>query len=203
MDAIFPAGNPWGIPDLDPARQPEAVPVPVWAWGTRPRTARHGGTWTFYVDDYRFRAVLDEPAAVADTGAAAAVEPNISVFDDTPLALALAGVYRKRWCARYWQSRGLGVFVDLNLPERLLDRPEWALGVPPGWRAFATRGYDRRADCLDVEYAAALRFSPRPLFLVVGGGAAVAEWCQAHPGAVHSGYAAARRPHGAAAGERG
>ena len=195
MDAIYPADNWLGIPALDPLRQADCVPLPVWAWGSRARTAAHAGTWHCYVEDARFARLLADPAQLAATGCTAAVEPNVSVYDDTPLALALAGLYRKRWVARYWQSLGVRVFVDVNVPERLLDRPEFRFGVPDGWSAFATRGYDRRVGHLDAEHAFALGVCPRPLFLVVGGGRAVAAWCEGRPGVVHSGYASTRETY--------
>lgn len=192
MDAVYPGGNWLGIPDLDPDMQPDCVPLPVLAWGSVARGRAHSGTWHCYVDDARFSALLAHPDRLVSTGATAACEPNVSAYDDTPLALALAGIYRKRWVARYWQACGVRVFVDVNLPSRLLERPEAWYGVPPGWAAFSTRGYDRRLENLDAEYAVAKAFAVRPLFLVVGGGRLVAGWCQQRPGVVHSGYQGTR-----------
>jgi len=195
IDALFSSDNYLGLPSLDLAGQADCVSLPVWAWGSVGRTREHSGTWHLYVDDARFTRLLREPDALVATGCAAAVEPNLSVYDDTPLALAFASLYRKRWVARYWQTCGVKVFVDLNLPARVLERDEWRLGLPSGWSAFATRGYDRRCESLDTEYAAALSVSQAPLLLVVGGGARVADWCRAHPGAMHSGYQATRNAY--------
>lgn len=176
------------------------MPLPVWAWGSVARDREHTGTWHFYVDDRRFAAVLDDPTRVLASGCVACCEPNVSAFDDTPLALVLAGVYRKRRAARVWQTAGVQVLVDVNLPARVLERDEWRLGVPDGWQAFSTRGYDRRLSALDGEYAAACRVAGvnLPLFVVVGGGKLVAGWCRGRPGVVHSGYAAERNAHSAA-----
>jgi hypothetical protein len=158
----------------------------------------HGGTWHFYVEDRRFQAILRDPSRIIDTGCAAACEPNVSAFDSTPLAEVLAGILRKRAAARAWQLAGVSVFVDVNLPARVLERDEWRLGVPDGWRAFSTRGYDRRLQSLDDEYAAAERVAGGvPLLLVVGGGKKVAEWCVGRPGVVHSGYQASRNAYSA------
>jgi hypothetical protein len=202
MDAAFPSSNWLGIPDLDVGLAADCVPLPVRAWGSTARTTEHAGTWHGYVDDVRFGRLLKDPTTLTETGCAAAVEPNVSVYDDTPLAVALAGVYRKRWCARVWQAAGVRVFADVNVPARLLERPEWAFGLPPGWPAYATRGYDRRAASLDDEYAAARAVwlagdEPRPplVFLVVGGGRAVAAWCAGRPGVFHSGYQATKLAH--------
>jgi hypothetical protein len=166
----------------------------VWAWGSTARGRPHAGTWHGFTDDARFTALLKDPAPLVETGCAAAVEMNASVYDDTPLVLALATLYRKRWAARYWQEHGVRVFVDVNLPERLLDREESRFGIPAGWPAFATRGYDRRFEALDREYQWACSFGCRaPLFLVVGGGRKTAEWCGRTPGAFHSGYSSQER----------
>jgi hypothetical protein len=196
MDALYPAANPLGIPDLDPDRQPDCVPLPVWGWGSTSRDREHRGTWHFFTDDFRWSRLLKDPSALVETGAAAAVEPNISVFDDTPKALAIASIYRKRWIARFWQLAGVRVFVDCNLPARILDSAEARMGIPEGWRAFATRGYDRRLEDLGAEYQFASSFGIRkPVFLVIGGGAQVAAWCERTPGAVHSGYQRSKRVH--------
>ena len=197
MDMAFASDNRLGIPRLDPdLASGEGVPLPVWAWGSKPRAAAHGGTWHFYVDDIRFSTLLRDPAQLLATGASAACEPNVSVYDDTPLALALATVYRKRWAARYWQSFGVRVFVDLNLPERVLDCPEWRYGIPDGWPAFATRGYDARVDSLAFEWDVARSFGAAlPCLLVVGGGRAVAAWCDGRPGVMHCGYGATKRAY--------
>ncbi len=197
-DLIYPSGNVLGIPDLLPEMCADAVPLPVWAWGSVARDSEHGGTWHCYVEDARFASLLRDPGQLVATGAAAAVEPNVSVYDDTPAALAIASLYRKRWVARSWQAAGVRVFVDMNLPEWLFDRDEWKLGLPAGWSAFATRGYERRVEALDREYAAALTVTPSPLFLVVGGGKSVASWCRSHPGCVHAGYQGTKRVYSAA-----
>jgi hypothetical protein len=198
MDAVFPGSNDLGIPDLDLEQQADCVPLPVWAWGSVARTRDHDGTWHFFVEDKRFSHVLIEPDAVVATGCVAACEPNISVFDDTPPAVAFHSLYRKRWVARYWQSCGVRVFVDCNLPAWMLARRETLYGIPEGWRAWSTRGYERRMESLDEEYQWACNASRTTdvVFLVVGGGRGVAQWCQSHRGAVHSGYSSTRSPYG-------
>ena len=52
------------------------------------------------------------------------------------------------------------------------------LGVPAGWRAYATRGYNANVAEIAAEYElAAQHAGERPLFLVYGGGAAVQSLC--------------------------
>lgn len=196
IDLALPATNPLGIPDLDAGLAPTAVPLPVWCWGQTGRRRPNPGTWHHFTADYRFSAVEKDPLALLATGCMAAVEVNYSVFDDTPLALVWATVYKKRYIARLWQMSNVLVFVDANLPERVLDQPESRYGIPANYPAFATRGYERRPDALAREYQWACSFGVRtPLFLVVGGGKGTAAWCARTPGAFHSGYASTKRAY--------
>ncbi len=190
---IFPSANAFGIPDLDPDQQADSLVPPLRAWGSVGRTTRTEGTWHFYVDDQRFSKLLTTPNDLIATGCSAAVEPNISVYDDTPMALVLHSLYRKRFAARIWQTSGIMVWVDLNLPLRVLDSPYWSLGVPVGWRAYATRGYDKRITSLYDEYDTACQHAGgTPVFLVIGGGRGTADWCSGRPGVIHSGYSRTR-----------
>lgn len=187
-DLIFPSSNPWGIPDLSPepldGHRP-ALQAPLVAWGSVARKANPGGTWAFYVDDYRFDGLWRDPDVALKTGAAAFVEPNYSVYEDTPRAAALWSVYRKRWLAAYWQRAGAKVWVDLCMPEAHADLA--LLGVPSGWQRFATAGWDRRVTDLDTELAWAVERSAGAPFtlLVYGGGAEVRAWCQNRAGVLH------------------
>jgi hypothetical protein len=136
------------------------------------------GTWLFYTEDARYEALWTDPTPVLNTQAMAAVEPNFSAYSNMPPAVALWQIYRKRWIARWWQSFGLRIWVDLNVAVNHagLNR----LGVPHGWRAFATRGYTARLDATHAEYETACEIAgdATPLFLVYGGGKAVREECQ-------------------------
>jgi hypothetical protein len=129
-------------PMLDPLMQADGAPAPVVRWGSRARTARvTGGTVHFYTDDYRFRALMAPGKAmdVPASGCAVAVEPNWSTAPPPRMARleALLLIRRKRLLARSWQRMGLRILVDLNVD------PAWAdlslMGVPLGWRAYATR----------------------------------------------------------------
>jgi len=196
-DLIYPSSNAWGIPDLTPeppAAHRPALAAPLVAWGSVARKANPGGTWAFYVDDYRFDSVWRDPESPLRTGASAYVEPNYSVFEDTPMAVAAWSVYRKRWLAAYWQRQGASVWVDLCMPE---THAELVLaGVPRGWQRFATAGWDRRVSDLDTELAWAVERSGGEPFtlLVYGGGAEVRAWCQGRAGALHCPRASESRP---------
>lgn len=178
---IFPSSNAYGIPDLDASGQPEMYTGPLVPWGSQRRKARQTGTWCFYTDDYRFEALWSKPEAIQVTGCAAAVEPNFSVFEQSPKAVAIWQTYRKRWLARYWQLLGFGIWVDLCSAHQSVN----LLGVPSGWRSFATRGFDERLEDLDAELAIAKQFNRAATLLVYGGGRAVQDWCLANRDTVH------------------
>jgi len=102
----------------------------------------------------------------------AAIEPNISIPPSLPLALALERLYRKRWVARHWQQAGIMVWVDLHISPEF--RPYTLLGVPRGWLAYATRGYNANLREIEQEYTLASHHAgQRPLFLVYGGGSII------------------------------
>lgn len=198
-DLLFPSSNEWGVPDLQP--QPErfapALHAPLVAWGSVSRTSSVAGTWAFYVDDYRFSALWADPEAPLRTGASALVEANYSVYDDTPLAVALWAIYRKRWLAALWQRAGASVWVDLCVSRQ--HSALALLGVPRGWQRFATAGFDMRAEDLDHELELAVRHSAGAPFtlLVYGGGAATRAWCAGRANVLHAPRASdQRKRHG-------
>lgn len=179
-DAIWPTDNEWGIPLLDATLCATAIVAPVipWGAGAAARKRHNPGTWHFYTDDYRFDALWTDPSPVVNTGCMAVVEPNFSVYTDMPPAVALWHIYRKRWLARWWQSFGIRIFVDLNVAERHADLN--LLGVPRGWKAYATRGYTDRlhATIREWERAVAHADTDNILFMVYGGGKAIKQLCQ-------------------------
>lgn len=183
-DILFPSSNHLELPELDPSLQAVGLDAPLVQWGARVRKGSMRGTWSFYVDDYRFNALWAEPHLPLHSLPCALIEPNYSVYDQTPFPVALWAVYRKRWLARYWQSEGLRIWCDLNVSEthsRLNLE-----GVPRGWRAYATRGYDERLEDLSREYELAQEHcGAGPLFLVYGGGRAVAWWVKDKAGVIH------------------
>lgn len=181
-DAIWPTNNAWGVPVLDLALQADAVEFPVTVWGSQGQSKPMRGTWVFYAPDESFDHVWANPAKLLPSGAPCYVEPNWSTADQTPFAVALWSLYRRRWISRYLQSQGRRVFVDLNVHHGLLEPHEATagaipafLGVPRGWKSYATRAHANRPEMLDAEYAAACSHADgnTVLFLVYGGGARV------------------------------
>lgn len=181
-DCLWPSNNDAGVPLLDLRLQADAVDIPVQVWGEikRGTLCKKGGTVCFYTEDYRFEKLWKDPSPLVNSKVVNIVEPNFSVYQQVPPAVALYNTYRKRWLARYWQSKGLRVFVDLNVAPYFYEVN--LLGVPDGWRAYATRGYSERLDHLMLEHALACKKAGHDdlLFLVYGGGLAVKKACQSH-----------------------
>lgn len=141
----------------------------------------HGkGTLHFYCDDYRFTSIWDKPEKVLAHNPANIVEPNFSLFNETPIAFGLQAIYKKRFIARAMQEKGIGVFVDLNVANKFYILN--ILGVPMGYTSFCTRGYSDRINSLEFEYNIAKRIANGNsfTFVVYGGGDIVRKWCQQH-----------------------
>lgn len=184
-DTIFPSNNPEQIPVLLLEYQAALPDMPFKAWGSQGRKIEMRGTWHFYVDDYRFRALWSRPGTIVDTGCVSVVEPNFSIRDQTPYPVALWRIYKKRWLARYWQSHGISIIADLCVSQPFLELN--MLGIPSGWKSYATRGYTDRLDLLDYQYALATERAGTEVisFIVYGGGRKVKEYCHAHPIILH------------------
>lgn len=185
----FAANNEFDIPTLDAAQQPDSITIPCRAWGSTSRRRWHNGGWHFYVDDYRFSALFSNPQPLIDLAPLYACEVNVSIGEQSPTAEVIWSTYRKRWLSCYWQMHGVPVFADLNVPPVHLSTN--GLGLPEGWRAFSTRGYESQLMWLEEQHAFAKSMCGDPLFLVVGGSAKVSAFCRANR-CVHLPYS--RRP---------
>lgn len=184
VDQKYPTDSALEIPLLDFGMQANGLDLPMLAWGSIKRGSRvNRGSWHFYTDDYKFIKLWQAPERLLETECNCTTEVNLSVFPQTPFAVAVEFTYKKRWLARYWQEHGVRVFVDLNVAPEFKELN--LVGVPPGWRAYSTRAYAERLEDLEDEYAVArARCGSEPLFLVVGGGEAGAEYC-AKKGWIH------------------
>lgn len=111
----------------------------------------------------------------------ACMEVNFSIYGWTPYPKALFNIYRKRWLARYWQSKGIKILVDLYVNDKYAELN--LLGVPKGWRAYSTRGYtgkDRDTSNILSRHKTAVQHAgtDQILFVVVGGGNTAQDLCR-------------------------
>lgn len=178
-DCLFPTDNALEIPILRLDMQAKVVSLPFVCFGEQKRTFQMNGAGTlhFYTDDYRYKRLYDHPEQILHHNPQNIVEPNYSLFNETPIAFGMQQVYKKRFIARAMQEKGIRVFVDLNTSSKFYRLN--MLGVPRGWSSYCTRGYSDRLNYLAFELEMAKSWSDgNPLtFVVYGGGSNVKEFC--------------------------
>ena len=179
-DCLFQTDNDLEIPTLRMDMQPKFVDIPFVCFGEQKRTFQMNGQGTlhFYTDDYRFNAVYEHPEKVLQHDPANIVEPNFSLFNETPIAFGMQAVYKKRFVARAMQEKGIRVFVDLNVAPKFYKLN--LIGIPQGYSSFCTRGYSDRLNQLEFEYEMAkfVADGNQLIFVVYGGGEEVKRWCR-------------------------
>lgn len=181
-DCLFPSDNDLEIPLLRADVQPEFCEIPFVCFGEQARTFQMNGNGTlhFYTDDYRFNSLSEHPEKILQMNPANIVEPNFSLYSETPMSWGLQQIYRKRYVARAMQERGIGVFVDLNVNSKFYKLN--MLGVPQGYHSFCTRGYRNRLEYLMLEYTIAKQWAgenaDKLLFVIYGGGNPCKEFAQ-------------------------
>ena len=176
-DCLYPSNNVYEIPTLLIEKQAKDLILPLVPYGVAARSTIGIGTYHFYVDDYRFENLWNNPVKIINSGCKNIVEPNLSLYDTTPISYGLHLIYKKRWLARYYQSEGINVYVDLNVSTKFIDYN--ILGVPDGYNAFFTRGYKTRLIQLQMELDVAKKISQKetPNFIIYGGGQFIQEFC--------------------------
>ena len=179
-DICWPTKNDLEVPDLDISKQGSTADVlPLVRWGSVSQSTPIRGAYHFYTGDEKFLTVWSNPHWVVNSGCRAVVEVNYSTAADLPVVPALWDIYRKRWLARWWQSQGVKVFVDLNVDAKF--RALNLLGVPRGWHAYATRSHrGMGVEAIERDYETAVEHAAAKnvAFLVYGGGKAVQARCR-------------------------
>ena len=177
QDVLFESGNEFEIPNLLIEKQANKLLLPFAPWGADSRLRRDVSTYHFYVDDYRFEAIWKDPIKLITSGVKVIVEPNLSLYDTTPVAFGLHQIYKKRWISRYLQECGILVYADLNVSVKFAEYNK--LGIPPGYNAFFTRGYTGRLEYLkkELEVAGEISGQKTPNLLVYGGGEEIRNFC--------------------------
>lgn len=172
ISPLFITDNDLGIPVLDPNKQLIDISLPFQPWGARRRSIDSGGTRHFYIDDYKIEPLWKSPDKLLDSRHRfhGVIEPNFTIGSDSPKALAIWQIYRKRWLSRFWQRHGLNIMVDLFLDPFYLDLA--LIGVPHGWISYAIRGESQwhLADYKLYYNRAVERAGHEHLFFLVYGG---------------------------------
>ena len=176
-DCIYNSNNMYDIPTLKIERQANELHLPLKPYGAEKRTNGGVGTYHFYVDDYRFEAIWKNPINILKSGCTQIVEPNLSLFDTTPIGYGIFLIYKKRWISRFLQEKGYNVYADLNVSQKFHEYN--VLGIPDGYNSFFTRGYTGRLKALEVELEIAKKISGKaePNLVVYGGSKEIKEFC--------------------------
>lgn len=176
-DCIYNSNNIYDIPTLRVELQAKELMLPFKPYGAEKRTNGGVGTYHFYVDDYRFEAIWKNPVNILKSGCTQIVEPNLSLYDTTPISYGLFLIYKKRWISRFFQEKGIRVYADLNVSDKFINYN--VMGIPDGYNSFCTRGYTERLEYLKKELHIAQKISglKEPNLLVYGGGKEIKEFC--------------------------
>lgn len=177
-DCLFPSNNIYDIPTLRTDMQGDYPELPFKPYGADSRRKGRIGTYHFYVDDYRFEAIWENPSNILNSGCSSIIEPNLSLFDTTPISFGMYLIYKKRWISRFLQENGIKVFADLNVSKKFYEFN--ILGIPEGYSAFCTRGYTGKLKYLqeELEIAKTIKGQKGELhFIVYGGGKDVKKFC--------------------------
>ena len=169
-DCLFESDNIFDIPTLRIDLQAKELLMPFKGWGVESRQKTQSAVWHFYVDDYRFEALWSNPEKIVNSGCTSIIEPNLSLYDTTPVSYGIHQIYKKRWLARLMQKFGITVFADLNVSIKFAEYNQ--MGIPEGWNAFCTRGYSGKETYLenDIKIAQKISGEKSPFMVVYGGG---------------------------------
>jgi hypothetical protein len=175
-DCFFPSDNDWGIPVLSLKMMADYIDLPFYQWGDIAAKANKG-TWHFYQEPEKFSRLWNDPTGPLRSPAVTIVEPNFELGPQTPKVVKAYFIYQKRWMARYWQENGKRIVVDIDAFPQDLELA--TMGVPKGWKSFATRGIKKFKDNLQYQYdyACKIACTDKILFLVYAGGKEIEKMC--------------------------
>lgn len=132
--AQFPGVGAYDTPRIEPVYSMPAVSEWIGFNYVLSDKKPEGKGVHFFVDDYQFERVWNNPDAYIDKlrQYACVMAPDFSPYGDMPLATQIFNHYRKHWVAAYWQANGITVIptIRCSTDERSLD---WYLdGEPEG-----------------------------------------------------------------------
>jgi len=125
--------NEWGIPETKPFRG-NLKGIEWVSFGEKARVKDFSNVGIhFYIDDYKFETVWNLPDKWMDMflKCKTVVTPDFSNYTDMPKAHQLWNHYRRQWCGRYWQDRGVNVVSSLSWANGQLFDFSF-MGIPKG-----------------------------------------------------------------------
>ena len=86
----------------------------------------------FFLHDYQFERVWKYPDRYTEClkKFKYVLSPDFSPFANLPYAIRIFNIYRKMWCARYWQDNGIEVIPTFTLGDVYTDWELCSQGIP-------------------------------------------------------------------------
>jgi hypothetical protein len=183
-DTIFPGEPEFGIPMLSLDYEAKEVPAKFGKWAELSAKDKEIMGWHFYTNDYKLTNIWYNPDLLLAGNASIFAEVNFSIRNAHGRAYALGEIERKRKIARWLQSKGRYVLVDLNVGRKHLQ--DNFLGVPLGWKSYITRGSVEKLPYILDQFDAAIKHAQGDeIFGVIYGGGVDVEDFAKEAGAVY------------------
>lgn len=104
--------NKWQLPTI---KRTFCVPDWLIAYRRRPPVKPGVGATHFFLDDFRFEAIWNNPeGSLKHLKTKIVLSPDFSIYREWPLVLQLWNSYRNRWCGAFWQSKGYSVIPTVS-----------------------------------------------------------------------------------------
>lgn len=117
--AVFDSSNKYEIPniyrtdvDKDYLR---LTPIQGFNFALKEKNPQNIGVH-FFLHDYQFERVWSYPDRYVEVLSkfAFVLSPDFSQYEDLPKITRMFNIYRKNWCARYWQECGINVIPTVT-----------------------------------------------------------------------------------------
>lgn len=151
-NGLFPGEGPYDIPRLDPVTElPEVTEWIGFNYALTEKNPENKGVH-FFVDDYQFQRVWNNPKQYIDLFRRFAVvaTPDFSPYGDMPQALQIFNHYRKHWIGAFLQWNGVTVIptIRCSSDERSMD---WYLdGEPHGGIVLISNMWESREELKEI-----------------------------------------------------
>lgn len=115
--AHFEGVGEYDIPKLLPTHidDLENIALQGFNFALREKFPEHKGVH-FFLHDYQFERVWNRPDRYTEmlSKFAYVLSPDFSPYANSPKAIQIYNIYRKNWCARYWQDCGIKVIPTIT-----------------------------------------------------------------------------------------